>query len=98
MGCSNTEEKEPKKYTNIIDCLKSHRIGHKNKKTEHQDQETGFQFGAPTDLKTNELLEEIDKKLYEEELNEGECSDCTIIQKIELTNARDFQGPTKIDS
>ena len=96
MGC-NTEEKEHKKYTNIIDCLKSHKIRHKHNKP-HQDQETGFQFGAPTDLKTNQLLEEIDQKLYEEELNEGECSERTIVQKIEVINARDFQGPTKIDS
>lgn len=44
------------------------------------------------------MLEEIDNKLYDEELNEGECSEETIIKKIQASNARDYKGPTKIDS
>ncbi len=100
MGCPSQEQdkqSESKKFKNIIDCFRQHKLGEK-KHRQHKDQETGFQFGAPTDLKTNEMLEEIDNKLYDEELNEGECSEETIIKKIQASNARDYKGPTKIDS
>jgi hypothetical protein len=79
MGCEQEKQGEQakKKFSNIIDCIKRHKKGQKPKSTE-----TGFQFGAPTDQKTNEILEEIDRLLIEEEAKEGECSDDTIVKKI----------------
>ena len=79
MGCDQEKQGEQvkTKFSNIIDCIKSH------KKGQHQKSpETGFQFGAPTDQKTNEILEEIDRLLFEEEANKGECSEETIVKKI----------------
>ena len=47
---------------------------------------------------TNEILEELDKQLMEEESAAGECSEETIVKKIQACHARDYEGPTKIDS
>jgi hypothetical protein len=60
----------------------------------HKHRKEKVTWNAPADAQTNDAIEEIEERLREEE---KEWED-EMLKKIEGSNAKEFNGPTKIDS